>query len=91
MTPIGPDVFQIDLVFAPFDGDGVSWLSIQRAEDAGCAFEWLAEELAGTYDDMVFTPPGPAPDDAYFCLGDPLIFTDGFESGDTSAWSVTVP
>ena len=24
-------------------------------------------------------------------LGDPEIFADGFESGDTSAWSVTVP
>ncbi|MDH3525049.1 MAG: hypothetical protein OES32_15825, partial [Acidobacteriota bacterium] len=91
ITALGPEVFQIDLLFAPFDPDGVSWLSIQRAESAGCAFEWLAEELAGTYDDLVFTPPGAAPDDAYFCLGDPWIFTDGFESGDTSAWSATVP
>jgi len=24
-------------------------------------------------------------------LGEPIIFTDGFESGDTTAWSVTVP
>jgi hypothetical protein len=91
ITSVAPDVFQIDLFFAPFDAGGVSWLSIQRAESAGCAFEWLAEDLVGTYDDLVFTPPGPAPDDAYFCLGDPLIFADGFESGDTSAWSATVP
>jgi len=91
LTPAGGDAVQIDFVFAPFDADGVSWLSIQRAEIAGCAFEWLAEELTGTYDDMVFTPPAVAPDDAYVCLGDLLIFLDGFESGDTSAWSATVP
>jgi len=27
----------------------------------------------------------------YYYLLDPMIFADGFESGDTSAWSVTVP
>ncbi len=91
LTPVGPEAFQIDLLFAPFDAGGASWLSIQRAEGAGCAFEWLAEELPASYDDLVFTPPAAAPDDAYICLGDRLIFSDGFESGDTSAWSTSVP
>jgi len=46
---------------------------------------------ASTRDDTVFTTPALAPDDAYLCVGDPWIFGDGFESGDTSAWSATVP
>lgn len=88
---VGSDVTRIDLLFAPVDGTGVSWISVQRDEVAGCAFEWLAEEVVSTYDDAVYIAPALAPDDTYFCVGDPVIFTDGFESGDTSAWSNTVP
>jgi hypothetical protein len=34
---------------------------------------------------------GTALGDAFVVLGGSAIFADGFESGDTSAWSVTVP
>ncbi|MCI0343888.1 MAG: hypothetical protein L0221_00400, partial [Chloroflexi bacterium] len=91
IVPLSPEVAQLDLVFPTIDGDGVAWISVQRPEADGCAFQWLAEETAGTYDDIVFTPPASAPDDAYLCVGDPHLFGDGFESGDTSAWSVSVP
>ncbi len=89
ITPLSPEVSRLDLVFAPLEGDPVSWISVQRAEAAGCAFEWLAEQTSGTYDDLVFTDPALVPDDAYLCVGDPLLFVDGFESGDTAAWSTT--
>lgn len=91
LSDAGAGVVQIDLEFAQFEAGSVSWVSVQRAEDLGCAFLWLAEPFAETYDNQVFTPPGPAPDDAYFCLARPPIFRDGFESGDTAAWTTTVP
>ncbi|MGH9464576.1 MAG: Calx-beta domain-containing protein, partial [Thermoanaerobaculia bacterium] len=91
IAPLTPEVARLDLVFPTIDGTDVSWISVQRPEAAGCAFQWLAEETAGTYDDAVFTPPASAPDDAYLCVGDPWIFGDDFESGDTAAWSTTVP
>jgi hypothetical protein len=91
IVPLSPEVARLNLVFPTLDGAGVAWISVQRPEAGDCAFQWLAEETAGSYDDAVFTPPALAPDDAYFCVGDPLLFGDGFESGDTGAWSVTVP
>lgn len=90
LGPAGGGVTRVDLVFPPFDGGSVSWISVARPEAAGCAFRWLVEELVGTWDDQVFTPPATAPDDAYLCVGDPWIFADGFESGDTGAWTSTV-
>ncbi len=91
ITPLSEEVARLDLVFAPLEGDAVAWISVQRPTVGGCAFQWLAEETAGTYDDAVFTTPAPAPDDAYLCVGDPWIFGDDFESGDISAWSATTP
>jgi hypothetical protein len=91
LSDAGGGVVQIELTFAPLDGAGVSWIAVERATAAGCAFEWLAEEVDATYDDQVFTASGLAPGDAYLCVGDPPFFSDGFESGDTSAWSTAVP
>ena len=90
LAAAGGGVTGVDLVFPPFDGGAVSWISVARPAAAGCALRWLAEELADTWDDQVFTPPATAPDDAYLCVGDPWIFADGFESGDTGAWASTV-
>ncbi len=75
ITPLSPEVAQVDLVFPTLDGAGVAWVSVQRPAAGGCAFQWLAEEKAGSYDDAVFTPPTLAPDDAYLCVGDPLFFS----------------
>jgi hypothetical protein len=84
-------VVEADLLFAPFEGGAVGWIAVQRSPADGCAFRWLAEELAGSYDDQVFIDPALVPDDAYFCVGHRWVFADGFESGDTSAWGQTVP
>jgi hypothetical protein len=91
LAPAGPDVTRVDLDFETFDGATVSWISVQREEVGGCAFRWLAEPFVETYDNRVFIPPGSAADDAYLCVGHSRIFGDGFESGDTSAWSTVVP
>jgi hypothetical protein len=91
IAPLSAEVARLDLVFPPLEGDDVAWIAVERSTVGDCAFQWLAEETAGTYDDMVFTTPALAPDDAYLCVGDTWVFGDGFETGDTSAWSITVP
>jgi hypothetical protein len=59
--------------------------------EAGCF--WVFNQYAGEQD-----PQDPPPENgrwetwwAKFCVADSDIFADGFESGDTSAWSNVVP
>lgn len=54
--------------------------------DAGVTLAEVPDDLDG-----VPRPQGAASDPGSYEVGGPTIFTDGFESGDTTAWSTTVP
>ena len=55
-----------------------------------CDGEEFCDVLADCQPGLDPCDGGTCDEDLNICEGD-LIFTDGFESGDTSAWSVTVP
>ena len=59
--------------------------------DAGCF--WVFNQYAGEQDQVDDPPENGRWETqwAEFCVADSEIFADGFESGDTSAWSSTVP
>jgi carboxypeptidase T len=58
--------------------------------DTGAAFTGWSGDCSGT-GTCNLTMDAPHSVTATFVVGSPNIFDDGFESGDTSAWSVTVP
>jgi len=71
---------------------GAQWTEIQLfAGSGGQSFDEFGSAIALSEDRIVVGADSQVPGGAAYVFLLPPLFADGFESGDTSAWSMTVP
>ncbi len=84
IMPVGIDLFQVT-----YDISLLPWLQAKNGSDGAIDLPGFVLAANDALRWIEFVHNYEIPDDLFATI-DPLIFEDGFESGDTSAWSATM-